>query len=76
MSVAEFFLGPDGGADEMAALMVLAVLVFLGLEVYSVVAKGSPFDPQAFGTGLGLAVGAGASGMGLKARLERKEGDH
>ncbi len=41
MSVGDFFLGPDGGADEVAALMVLAVLVFLGLEVYSVVAKGA-----------------------------------
>lgn len=71
----QLFQGKDGTADEMAVLCVLGVLTFLGLAVYAVVWKSQPFDPQAFGIGLGATIGAAATGMGLKARSER-DGDH
>jgi len=70
----QLFQGKGGTADEMAVLAVLGVLVFLGLATYSVVWKGQQFDPQAFGIGLGAAIGAAATGMGFKARSERDGG--
>lgn len=61
----------DGEADEMALLSIAGVLTFLGCEIYSVVAvAGFVFDPQAFGVGLGTALGAAAAGMGWKSKQE------
>ena len=56
-------------SDEMAVLSILGVLGYIALSVYSVVAQGHQFDPQAYGIGLGAAIGAAAAGMGLKAKL-------
>jgi hypothetical protein len=62
-------------ADEMAILSILGVLAFIGLSAYAVIWKGQAWDPQAYGIGLGAAIGAAAMGMGIKARGEReKEG--
>ena len=66
----QLFQGKNGTADEMAVLSVLGVLTFLGLAAFSVIWKGQTFDPQAFGIGLGAAIGAASMGMGLKARQE------
>jgi hypothetical protein len=66
----DWFKGPDGKADEMAALVILGVLTFLGLSIFDAV-KNKRFDPQAFGIGFGATIGGAAVGMGLKARSER-----
>lgn len=71
----QLFIGKGGNADEMAVLAVLGVLTFLGLAVYAVVGKGQAFDPQAFGIGLGSAIGAAAIGMGLKSKAESAQAD-
>lgn len=65
----QLFVGTDGAADEMAVLSVLGVLTFLGLSIYDAV-HNHRFDPQAFGIGLGSAIGAAALGMGFKSRAE------
>lgn len=54
--------------DIVRVLGALAVLVALGLTVYSVVWRGQPFDLQSFGLG----VCALFSGLGLSLKL--KEG--
>lgn len=56
---------------------LLGVLTFLGLSIYVVVVKAQPFDPAAFGQGLGLVflgTGAAALGQGLQRRAQA-EGD-
>jgi len=69
--LSQLFSDKTGQADEMAALSILGVAVYLGLAIYAVVQKGQAFDPQAFGIGLGAVIGAAATGMGFKARSER-----
>jgi len=66
----QLFIGANGNADEMAVLCVLGLLTFLALSIWTVVVQDKPFDPQAFGIGLGAAIGAAALGMGLKAKAE------
>lgn len=58
-----------GRSDEMALLSIIGVLVFIGLEVFSVVWRHQPFEPDGFGMGLGSAIGAAAVGMGLKSHF-------
>lgn len=65
----QLFQGKGGVADEMAVLTVMGVLTFLGLAIYSVVWKGQPFEPQNYGTGLGLVVIAALVGFGLRSKL-------
>ena len=48
--------------DLYRVLSLLAILTGLGLTIYSVVAKGQPFDIQTFGIGIGtLFTGCGAA---------------
>lgn len=66
----QLFQGKNGTADEMAVLAVLGVLTYLGLSIFAVVCNHQSFDAQAFGIGLGAAIGAAAVGMGFKAKQE------
>ena len=59
----------QGRSDEMALLAILGVLTFLGLQIFAVVVRQQHFEPEAFGLGFGAAIGAAATGMGLKSHL-------
>ena len=58
--------------DIVRVLGALAVLVALGLTVYSVVWRGQPFDLQSFGLG----VCALFSGLGLDRKSTRLNSSH
>lgn len=47
-------------------------LTALGLQVYVVVVKGSPFDMQSFGIGLGALLASVGAALGLKKDTEPK----
>lgn len=64
-----FVSDEQGRSDEMAVLAILGVLTFLALQVFAVVVRRQHFEPEAFGVGFGAAIGAAATGMGLKSRL-------
>jgi hypothetical protein len=59
----------QGRPDEQAMISIAGAAVFLGLEIYSVVARGQNFDPFGFGTGIGALLGAASAGFGLRTRL-------
>jgi predicted permease len=59
----------QGRSDEMALLAILGVLTFIALQIFAVVVRHQHFEPEAFGVGFGAAIGAAATGMGLKSRL-------
>ena len=59
----------QGRSDEMALLAILGVLTFLSLQIFVVVARHQNFEPESFGVGFGAAIGAAATGMGLKSRF-------
>lgn len=61
--------GGDGKPDEQALISLIGAAVFLGLEVFSVVVRGQPFDPLTFGAGIGTLMGATSAGFGLRAHL-------
>lgn len=52
--------------DLIRYLAALAVLVGLGLSVYSVAVKGDPFSFQDYGTGIGLTFAGVAAALGFK----------
>jgi uncharacterized membrane protein len=57
--------GDDGATLEPSyAFSALAILIGLGLEIYSVVA-GKPFDMQAYGIGAGALL----TGLGMSAKF-------
>ncbi len=58
-----------GNPDEQALISIAGAAVFLGLEVFSVVVRGEPFDPLSFGAGIGTLLGATSAGFGLRAHL-------
>lgn len=69
----QLFHDNAGNADEMATLAIIGFLSFVFCELYSVIyVHDFKFDPQAFGIGLGAALGAAAAGMGIKAGQEKK----
>lgn len=64
MKLLELITGEDNATLEPAyAWWALAILIGLGLEIYSVV-KGKPFDLQAYGIGIGALLAA--AGLGKK----------
>jgi hypothetical protein len=66
------FTDKDGDADEMALLTVCAVLSYISLEIYSVIyVKDFRFEPQGFGTGLGVLIGAATAAIGFKSGQEK-----
>lgn len=71
--IQQLFQDHTGQADEIATLAIIGFLTFVGCEIYSVVAvSGYKFDPQTFGIGFGAALGAVATGMGIKTGQEKK----
>jgi len=66
------FTGIDGESWDLGRILWFkAVIVFLALSCYTVY-KCQPFDPAAFGTGLGLVLAAGGAALGFKAGTEPK----
>lgn len=59
----------QGRSDEMALLSICGVVSYIGLEIFSVVVRHQPFQPEGFGMGLSSAIAAGAFGLGLGNRL-------
>lgn len=69
--IRQLFRKPDGDADVMALLCVVSTISYLCTGMWSVFHNGQPFDPSAWGTGLGVLIGASAAGMGVKAMGEK-----
>ncbi len=67
--VAQLLSDEKGNPDEQALISLAGAAVFLGLEVFSVVIRGQPFDPLSFGAGIGTLLGATSAGFGLRAHL-------
>lgn len=68
----------DADVEAHLVLLCLGALTFLALSVYHVVGLGLPFDPSAFGEGLGFLLaggGAAAWGQGLQRSSERNRKD-
>lgn len=61
---------PNDSYDWVRVVAFIAALEGLGLELYVVVARQSPFDFVSFGTGLGLLIAAGAGGMWARKDVE------
>lgn len=69
----DILTGIDGESwDVGRVLWVLAFLVGIGLEIYSVMTK-TPFDLQAYGLGVGGLLVAGGASLRLKASTEPGE---
>lgn len=69
----DILTGIDGESwDVGRVLWVLAFLVGIGLEIYSVLQK-TPFDLQAYGLGVGGLLVAGGFSLKLKASTEPGE---
>lgn len=58
--------------DVGRVLWALAVIVFLFLACWTVLAQSKPFDMQAFGTGLGLVMASGGAALWFKKDTELK----
>lgn len=81
--LADLLAGPDAKADEMAVIAVLiglcfvfALLALVGLEVFYVVVRAGPWEPERFANAAatlfgtaGAVIGAMGCAMGLKAKL-------
>jgi uncharacterized membrane protein len=66
MKLMQLVTGDDNATLEPAyAFSALAILIGLGLEVYSVLVPGHPFDIQAYGIGAGSLL----TGLGLSAKF-------
>jgi hypothetical protein len=65
----------QGGLDEQALISIGGACVFFSMIIYTVVVRGAPFDPLAFGTGFGTLLGATSAGFGLRMRLATKSGN-
>lgn len=75
---ARIFDGRDSSAEAHLALSCLAVLALIGLQIYSVVWGGNPFDAIGYGTGVGATfagTGAAAWGQGMQRKSERAVGE-
>jgi uncharacterized membrane protein len=65
MKLVQLITGDDNATLEPSyAFSALAILIGLGLEVYSVV-TGKPFDMQAYGIGAGALL----TGLGMSAKF-------
>ena len=70
--IKNLFTGPDGDSDEMALIALGMAFIFILISFYQYVWLAKTFDPQAWGTGAGLAIGGIAAGMGYKNSKEMK----
>ena len=71
----QFFMDMITGKDNLTVdlfriLSALSVLVALGLECYSVLIPGHPFDLQAYGVGVGAVLLSAGGALKLKADTE------
>ena len=67
------FTGQDNTTFDIGrVLWALSVVVFLVLAIFAVVYKGQSWNPQDYGTGLGLVLAAGGAALGFKASAEPK----
>ena len=70
--------GADGGAEAHIIIGVIAALVGLGLEIYSIVVQGNHFSLTTYGQGVGwllLGMGGAAAGQGIARKNERAKND-
>jgi len=68
--------GVDGESfDIVRVLSALVILVALGLTIYVVVYKDTPFDIQSYGIGIGTIFAALGAALKLKENTEPKEKD-
>lgn len=81
--LAEFLAGPNSKADEMALVAVLiglcfvfALLALSGLEIFVIVMRHLPWDPEGFARAAAILFGSAGAvmaamqcGMGIKAKL-------
>lgn len=68
--VNDILTGIDGESYDLGRLLwVLAFLIGIGLEIYSVI-TGAKFDLQAYGVGVGALLVTGGAALGLKSSTE------
>ena len=67
----DLFTEKDGISWSLARVSwALSLIIFLYLAVWDVVFRGSHFDMQSFGIGMGAVVVAGGAAIGFQARTE------
>ena len=66
----DILTGIDGESYDVGRLLwVLAFVIGMGLEIYSVI-TGTKFDLQAYGVGVGALLLTGGAALGLKSGTE------
>lgn len=69
--IQDLFTTHDGVSFDVGrVLWALAVVWFLGLSTYDTAFAGHPFDPIAWGTGLGAVLAAGGAALWAKKDTE------
>jgi hypothetical protein len=67
------FTGKDNETFDVArVLWAVGVLFFLGLSTYDML-KGHDFRPMDWGTGLGLVLAGGGTGVAVKSKTEPQD---
>lgn len=69
--IRHIFTGRDNLTPDIGRILwALGVLVFLAQAVGALWFQHQPWDPSAYGLGLGAVLAGGGAGIGLKARTE------
>lgn len=72
----ELIQDDKGRLDEQPVLMIAFAVSLIGLEIFSVVARGAHFDAITFGSAAAMFVVGAPTGLGLRAKLRRgSDGD-